>query len=31
MSLTMKEKILQAAEHRVRGAGFAEMSFYALT
>lgn len=27
MSLTMKEKILQAAEHRVRGAGFAEMSF----
>ncbi|MEM8878031.1 MAG: TetR/AcrR family transcriptional regulator [Pseudomonadota bacterium] len=27
MSLTMKEKILNAAEKRVRGAGFAEMSF----
>jgi len=27
MSLTMKEKILQAAERRVRGVGFAEMSF----
>ena len=27
MSLTMKEKILEAAENRVRGAGFAEMSF----
>ena len=27
MSQTMKDKILQAAEDRVRGAGFAEMSF----
>lgn len=27
MSLTMKEKILVAAEKRVRGAGFSEMSF----
>lgn len=27
MSLTMKEKILDAAESRVRGAGFSEMSF----
>ena len=27
MSLTMKEKILTAAEKRVRGAGFSEMSF----
>lgn len=27
MPLTMKEKILSAAERRVRGAGFAEMSF----
>lgn len=27
MQLTMKEKILEAAEKRVRGAGFADMSF----